>query len=93
MTKQLRMTVAVGLSVVMAVVLSGCCTGRIRLCHESVVSVAGRPSDKVQILWAHVWQTEEEVIVCGALRRRAYRIPLELGTYVFALGLRINAAS
>ncbi|MDI6451798.1 hypothetical protein [Anaerobaca lacustris] len=55
-----------------AMVLLGCATDRTDLSCKGLVSVETRPSERVDILSACVWQTEDEVLVYGTLRRRVY---------------------
>jgi hypothetical protein len=87
MTRQSNVTIAGGLLLLVTATLHGCCMGRIDLCREGGVSIAGRPSDKVEILWADVWQTDEEVLVYAALRRRAYtRCPMKVDVDVMVTG-------
>ncbi len=59
-------------AILAVMVLLGCATARTDLSCEGLVSIETVPSDKVDILSACVWQTEDEVVVYGTLRRRVY---------------------
>jgi hypothetical protein len=70
-----------------AIILLGCATGRTDLSCEGLVSVETVPSEKVDVLSACVWQTEDEVLVYGTLRRRVYSTrPLAVHVHAIVQG-------
>jgi hypothetical protein len=56
--------------------VGGCCASRTFLCRNGTVKVETQSTDAVDICYACVWQMDTEVVVYGAVRRRAHTCAL-----------------
>lgn len=65
-----RISMILGLSVAL-LKFSGCNANRVSLVEEGPVSVAKRPSEKIDILWTDVYERDGQTWACGVLRQRA----------------------